>query len=246
MQCLPDQPLSAAERSVVDYINKQRLIINLLSISDIAEGAFVSNATVSRAIRKCGFSSLSEMKFRMAEDDKTTPGAYEMNRILSRSYEECLETLKSIDIPTVVEVVRRLRRARRVFLLANGLTALIAEEFALQLQCQHVNAFVISDTEMMLRLGQLLDERDAVFVLSVKCSREELATGARSAKRQGATVMGACCTVGTPLDDVCELLVRGFAKEIQPNRSFGGVSRLGLLIITRTIVEYMDANINDQ
>lgn len=35
IRCMPDQRLSEAERSVIEYINKQQCIINLLSISDI-------------------------------------------------------------------------------------------------------------------------------------------------------------------------------------------------------------------
>ena len=61
IKIVSEQKLTDAERSAVEYINRQIAIINLLSIEDIAEGAFVSNATVSRAIRKCGFSSFSEM-----------------------------------------------------------------------------------------------------------------------------------------------------------------------------------------
>ncbi len=239
IKCLPDKRLSDAERSAIEYINKQSCIIRLLSISDIAEGAFVSNATVSRAIRKCGFSSLSEMKFRLEEEVKETPGAYEMNRILSKSYTECLETIKRIDISAVIGIAHELRAAKVVYLLANGLTALIAEEFAVQLQCRKINVCLISDSEMMKKTDLLAGEGDLVVILSVKNSTPELAIGARLGRKAGAKVITLCCTEGTELDGLSDIALYGYTQSIHPNRSFGGTSRLGLLIMTRTIVEYL-------
>lgn len=242
VRCLPEQRLSEAERSVVAYINRQQCIINLLSISDIAEGAFVSNATVSRAIRKCGFASLSEMKFRLTEDTRNDRQSYEMNRILSKSYTECLESIKRIDIAAVITIAALLRQAGVVYLLANGLTALIANEFAVQLQCQKINVCTISDSEMMRRMDLLATERDVIFILSVKNSTPELAIGARLAKSVGATVICGCCTEGTALDELSDHILYGYTQSIHSNRLFGCTSRLGLMIITRTIVEYLAAD----
>ncbi|MBQ9783582.1 MAG: MurR/RpiR family transcriptional regulator [Clostridia bacterium] len=243
IRCLPDKRLSEAEESVIAYINQQRCIIHLLTITDIAEGAFVSNATVSRAIRKCGFGSLSEMKFRLTEDAKEDRQTYEMNRILSKSYTECLETIKQIDIGTVIEIVRMLRHAKVVYLLANGLTALIANEFAVQLQCQRINVCLISDSEMMRKMDLLAREGDLILILSVKNSRPELGIGARLGRKAGAAVVTCCCTRGTELDGLSDRVLYGYTQSIYSNRSFGGISRLGLLIITRTIVEYMASDV---
>ena len=238
-QYISGQRLSEAESAVMEYITKQRCIINLLSIEDIAKGAFVSNATVSRAIRKCGFSSFSEMKFRLSEEAKANKQSYEMNRILSKSYTECLETIKRIDISRIIEAAHKIRGAQTVYLLANGLTALIAEEFAIQLQCQKIHVVLISDSELMRKMNLLATPRDLILILSVKNSTPELAIGARHVKKKGAAVITCCCTAGTALDALSDLVIYGYTQDILPNQIFGGTSRLGLQIITRTIVEYM-------
>ncbi len=239
IRCEQDKRLSDAERAVVEYINAKQCVMELLSIADVADGAFVSNATVSRAVRKCGFSSFSELKFRLAEDAKRNPQTYEMNRILSKSYSECLETIRRLDIDAVIEIAARLRRAKTVYLLANGLTALVAEEFAFQLQCQKIPVNVISDSQMMKKMDLLAEPRDLVVILSVKNSTPELRIGAELAKKQGAAVVSICCTRGTALDEVSDLAVYGYTQSIYTNRMFGGTSRLGLMIITRTIAEYL-------
>ena len=239
LHCKAGQHLSSAEQAVVDYINEQQFFNDLLSISDIAEGAFVSIATVSRAIRKCGFSSLAEMKFRMTESMKENPQTYKMNRVLSMSYTECTETIKQIDIPTVIEIARVLRESSTIYLLANGITSLVASEFALQLQCQKIHCEAISDSQMMKRMDLLAEKGDVVFIISLQNTMPELVMGAKLAKQKGATVITCCCTRGTALDEVSDLILYGYTQSIYSNKLFGCASRLGLFIITRTIAEYM-------
>lgn len=239
IQCVHGEHLSEAEQAAVNFINDQSSRIDPLSISDIASGAFVSNATVSRAIRKCGFSSLSEMKVRLSDDKIDNRSQNEINQILSQSYLECIETIKSIDIHAVIRISALIKSVQMVYILANGLTALIAHEFAVQLQCQRINVCVISDSEMMKKMDLLAKSNDLILILSVKNSTPELAIGARLAKRIGAKIVSCCCTVGTELDRVSDIIVYGHSKKIAVNRAFGGTSRIGLFIITRTIVEYL-------
>ena len=47
------------------------------------------------------------------------------------------------------------------------------------------------------------------------------------------------------LEEFSDITIYGHTQPIYPNRIFGGTSRLALMIITRTIVEYM-AGENDR
>lgn len=57
---------------------------------------------------------------------------------------------------------------------------------------------------------------------------------------------GICCTQGTSLDEVSDLVVYGYTQSIYANRMFGGTSRLGRMIITRTIAEYLWTEAEEQ
>ena len=235
-----DAHLSNAESVAIQYINQHINQIEHMSISDIAEGAFVSNSTVSRAIRKCGFSSLAELKVLTGQEgnDAQQP-SYRINQILSKSYVECLETIKMIQIDAIIEIVRLLHGASRVFLLANGLTALVADDFAFQLQCQQINACVISDSQVMLKMDMLVKPDDVVMIISAKNTASELAVGAEQSHLRGAKVITCCCKKNTSLEEYSDIVVYGYTQDIVPNQAYGSTSRLGLSIITRTIVEYL-------
>ena len=67
---------------VVDYINANEAIIGDLTISEIAEHAYCSMSTVSRAIRKCGYASLAEMRVKLASAAKSQEQSLLVNEIL--------------------------------------------------------------------------------------------------------------------------------------------------------------------
>ena len=61
------QSLSESERCVIDFINQNETKIPLLSITSIAEKTFTSPATVTRAIQKCGFQGITELRYKLSQ-----------------------------------------------------------------------------------------------------------------------------------------------------------------------------------
>lgn len=239
--CEPDKQLSDSEREAIEYINRNQHMIPSMSISDLAEKAYVSTATISRAVRKCGFESLTEMKYRLSIEWKEEK-SYVINDILSKSYSECIKTIENISIDSVVNVVNCLRRAKTIYLLACGVTALVAEEFEFQLHCQRFNVCTISDPEIMRRMDRLATKDDLVIIISVKNTSADLLNCAKLVKQTNAKVITLCCKAGTPLEEISDISIIGHFQPITPNADFGSTSRLGLFIITRTIIEYLIAD----
>ncbi len=239
--CEPGKKLSDSEREAIRYINENQRSISSMSISDLAERAYVSTSTISRAVRKCGFENLTEMKYRLSSEWKEEK-SYVINNILSKSYNECTRTIENINIDNVVSIVGYLRSARMVYLLACGLTSLVAEEFEFQLHCQRFNVCTISDPEIMRRLDKLVTEDDLVIVLTVKNTSPDLYHCATLARKNNAKVVLLCCKNATPLEKVSDISIIGYFQPITPNAAFGSTSRLGLFIITRTIIEYLIAD----
>ena len=239
--CEAGKQLSESESVVIEYINQHQKSVPALSISELSELAFVSTATISRAVRKCGFESFTEMKFRLSQEMQESH-TYTLNDILSKSYNECIRTIENISTESMLKIVDYLRSTKRVYLLALGLTSLVAEEFEFQLQCQHFSVCTISDAEIIHRLDKVVQSDDLVIILSVKNTSPDLYTGACLAKKSGAKLVVLCCKKGTILEEVADISVIGFSQPVRPNADFGSTSRLGLFIITRTIVEYLIAD----
>lgn len=234
-----DRKLTAAEQTVIDYISQNEHLVAELTITDIAERAFVSAATVSRAIRKYGYENLTELRYKIASHDKLQPSLTLVNEILSKSYEECIRTLENIRISSILQVAEYIRRSNRIFIIGCGITSLVAQEFEFQLQCQGYNVWSTSDSEMLKRMDKLAHEKDLVFIFSVANSTPELAIAAECSRRQGAKVVVCCCKEHTPLEEFADVFILGHTSVIEPNYVYGSTSRLALQIIMRTIVEYL-------
>ena len=69
ISCSDWRKLTSTEQAEIDYINQNTELVAELSITEIAERAFVSTATVSRAIRKCGYENLMELRYKIASPD---------------------------------------------------------------------------------------------------------------------------------------------------------------------------------
>ena len=86
------QSLSESERCVIDFINQNETKIPLLSITSIAEKTFTSPATVTRAIQKCGFQGITELRYKLSQgtqSEQSSASPYAVNEILDKTFREC-------------------------------------------------------------------------------------------------------------------------------------------------------------
>lgn len=237
--CSDGCKLTATEQTAIDYINSHIAQIAELSITDIAELAFVSPATVSRAIRKCGYDNLIKLRYDLISYDSNQQSLAQVNKILAKSYDECVKTIDNIHIPSVLETAEYIRCAKRIIIIGCGLTYLAAQEFEFQLQCQGYPVWSLSDSQMLKQLDRLVSNEDLVVILSVANSTPELAVAAELCKKQGAKLVVCCCTGGTKLEEYADVFLLGHSSLIYPNHLYRSTSRLALHIITRTITEYL-------
>lgn len=238
LKCESDKHLSHAEQIAIDYINANADKIAELTITDIAEQAFVSKSAVSRAIRKCGVANMTDMRYKIALGEVAKKN-YLVNEILDKSYTDCMKTLELIDTSSILKVVELIHSARIIHVLAGGTTRMVAEEFAFQLQSQGFNAYVQCDSGVMKRMESLVTPEDLVIIFTVNNDSPDLIVGAETVKKQGVTLVTCCCKKGTTLEEYSDIMIYGYSQKIEPKRGFETTSRLGLQVIVRTIVEYL-------
>lgn len=236
------EKLSEAERSVVDFINKNENKITVMSITVIAEKTFTSVATVSRTIQKCGFSGISELRYKVSQNDtnkNSVSSPYTVNNILSKSYREATETIDNISITSIFKTIEYLKKAKRILIYARGFTALVAEEFQMYLQLLGYNAIIVKDVMWMLNTDKIVHKDDVVFIISIRNSTKELAESACAAKRKGAKVILCCCISPNNIEKYSDICLYGHTEQILHTQGLNVYSRIPLSIITRTIIEYI-------
>ena len=89
--------LSESEKHVIDYLNDHEKELSDLSITMIAARTYTSLATVSRAIRKCGYNGISELRYSLQQRQPLySPDSLSVNDILTQSLRECTRTIDNI------------------------------------------------------------------------------------------------------------------------------------------------------
>ena len=240
LKCEQGKHLTHTEQVAIDYINQNMETIVGLTISEIADQSFVSAPTVSRAIRKCGISKLPDLRLQITMREIAKEN-FLVNCIFEKAYRECTRTLERMDTSTILKAVEHIHTAKKIIILANGYTRLAAQEFELQLQWLGYNASLQWDLNIIERLDMLVGEEDLVIIFSVMNSKPELAIGAKKAKSKGARIITCCCTEGTKLEELSDIVIYGYYETIFSKKDFGNTNLLALSLIGRIITEYIIA-----
>lgn len=127
--------LTSTEKNVIDWINENEILIPQRSINEIADESFVSPATVSRAIRKCGFSGIAEMKYKVSAKMKYKIDGQIVNEIFQRSITECNKTIEALNVDTILRVIRYIKFSKKFGLLQEGQLHLLLGTLSSNFSC---------------------------------------------------------------------------------------------------------------
>ena len=241
LKCEKGQRLTTSEQNAIDYINENVDIIGDMTIYEIAEKAFVSTATISRAIKKCGIKNLLDVRYQLAVKQIAKQN-FVANDILEKVYIECTKTIERIDTTTVLKFVEYLHSAKKITILAQGGTELAARELETHLRWQGILSCVETDPTVMRRMKLSTKETDLVIIYSVANTNPELQIAAKLAKGQGANIITCCCNAGTELEEYSDVVITpGMFQSNWQKNGFRTPSLLGLHIINRIIIEFLTA-----
>ncbi len=125
------QSLTKTESEIIKFINDNEERMSQLSIVDIAFDTYSSPATVSRAIRKCGVNGFNELRYRLTSKNNDDE-IQNMGEIINKSFVEAIQVVDIISVTNVLNIINCLVKAKRIYVLARGLTEYVGEEFTLK------------------------------------------------------------------------------------------------------------------
>lgn len=243
--------LTTSERMVVDYINNNENKLATMSIVDIADATFTSTATVSRAIKKCGLKGFTEFRYRLLSDNKDNKDnknyeAYKgVNSILEKSLMEVSRTLDNISLKDIVSIVNTLKSTKRIYIIARGLTELVANEFDYKLKLLGYNSFLVTDPNIMVKITERLDGNETLVVFSLRGETQSIVDACKNAKKQNCTIISCCCEKQSTLKDLSDISIIGEKHKDVSIKDYEVTSRIPLNVISRVIIDYLINTVNE-
>ena len=240
--------LSPAEQRVARVVIEEAATAAQLTISDLAERARSSQATVVRFCRAMGFGGYSELRLTLAAEagraaeaitlgepvgsdiSETDDLAQVVKKIAFADARAVEETATQIDIAVLEQVVDLVVGARRVDIYGVGASAFVAADFQHKLHRIGRIAYAWSDTHVALTSAALLDERDVAFGISHTGTTTDTLEAFAEAGRNGARTVALTNFPRSPLGRSAELVLTTAARETT-FRSGAMSSRLAQLTV---------------
>ena len=194
-----------SEKKVADFILSNQEALPYLSISQLAEGAAVAEATVSRFCRRVGFRNFAEFKVNTANTslrfkpaNNPLSGQIEQTdtvesicqKLYTAEMEAISQTMEVLRPESVLAAADLLEKAGRVLCMGQGGSMLIAQEAA-HLFSTVDNRFVpVIDSHMQAISAAMMEPEDVIMFFSYSGStRAMMETLKLARERQGKVIL---------------------------------------------------------
>ena len=158
------------------------------SSKNISTLLYVSEASLSRFAKKCGFKGYREFLFRYLEvfhedkeivDDRTKAVFNSYQELLNKSY-------NLIDEEQMWSIVNKLSTYKRVYIYGMGSSGVAATEFKLRFIRIGIDVEAITDSHLMKMNSVRINEECLVIGISISGRTQPVISSLRAAKEQGA------------------------------------------------------------
>lgn len=166
---------TTVERSIADFFiyNREEMDFSAKAVSG---RLFVSEASLSRFAKKCGFKGYREFIYQYSESFVVQQESMTGNtRTVLNTYQELLnKTYNLVDEKQVERICRYMVKAARVFVCGMGSSGLAAREMELRFMRIGVDITSMDHGDMMRMRGVFLDGNSLVFGISISGEAEDV------------------------------------------------------------------------
>jgi RpiR family transcriptional regulator, carbohydrate utilization regulator len=220
--------ISNSEEAVFDYLEKNFKTIPKITVTQLADKSFTSQATVNRACKTLGFFGFSELKFAIAQDLQL------MNTVTTRHISRTENILSKIYFEGTQQVVKQILDGnRKVLLFGLGASDISAQYFQRQLLYFGIPTIIIEQEKMLDNFRDYL-----LFVLSSSGETMRCLQLVKRAKELNMTVL-AITKSRSSLTNHCDA---AFLHDV-PVDKLDGISReqqLHMIIMLNEIIDQID------
>lgn len=187
-----------AGQKVAEYILAHPQDVMHASVTEVAEAAQVSEATVVRLCQRIGYNGFQDLRVSLARDmveptkfihEDVKPGddaTIVVQKVLHADIEALTETLKVLDVADVQRAADMILQAKRVEFYGIGFAGLVAIDASYRLLSIGVNAVAQSDSHMQAVSASLSGPDVVVVAISHSGSSKEIVDALRLAQEAGA------------------------------------------------------------
>ena len=197
-----------AERTIADFFINNGEKMNF-SAKVISQKLFVSEASLSRFAKKCGFKGYREFIYQYEESfvEKNEFALDNIRQVLD-AYQELLnKAYKLIDETQIGRISGYLSRLYRVFVCGMGNSGLAAREMGIRFMRVGVDINSVTDSDLIKMLTVLQNENCLAIGISISGEKEEILFFLKEAHKKGAKTVLITATNKESFKEFCDEIV---------------------------------------
>lgn len=212
--------LTNAEKIVADFFIKNTDVDIDFSAQNIAQMMHVSEASITRFSKKCGYAGYREFIYvynvQIAEpiDSHTL-----LTKNVLSDYEEILnKTYSLIDENQIQRIIEHILKAKRVYFYGIGSSGLVAQEMKSRFMRLGLYCDAFTDADLMRINSSLLTEEALVIALTISSETPAILNSLELAHKQKAKTVVLTAKNKVHLNDYCDEVLLLATRE---NLNFG-------------------------
>lgn len=241
------ETLTNTEKKIANFVLENYEDVLQFNVSDFAERAGVSEASIVRFCRSIGYKGYQDFKINAAKD--TLPKEKHLNPLLEK--DDSIETickkifssgtnvlnmtLASLDAKKVEAVRDQIRHANKMVFFGSGGSILVARDAQHKFLKIGITALAFEDMDMQLMVSSLMKEGDLAFGISHSGNNIKVLNCLQNAMSGGATVVALTGPGKSAMDRLAHYSLH-CASEKTMFRSESVSTRLAQLAIMDTLV----------
>ena len=223
----PDFRASKADRVLMEYICRQAAVVPHTAIAQLAQQAGVSEATITRFVKKMGYDGLQAFKLALAreltqrghrsiisssicsEESAKVTG----RKLLDANISTLEKTLASLPEGRIEACAALLRAAKRLRFIGLGNSGFVAREAAYKFYRIGFDSMGLDDSHWMLMMASLARAGDLILAVSHSGASPEVLKALELGKKQGAVTIAITSSEPNAMAKAADLHISYEARE---------------------------------
>lgn len=196
------------EKNIADFFihNRKKQDFSAKTISELL---YVSEASLSRFAKKCGYSGYREFLYQYNESFVEKKGTNTGNtRVVLNTYQELLNrTYSLVDERQILRIRQYLNWAKRVVVCGKGSSGLAASEMEIRFMRIGVDIDSIIDSDLIRMQAVFQDSNSLVFAFSISGAKKEIIYLLKEAHKRGAKTVLLTANCNEKYEEFCDEVV---------------------------------------
>jgi RpiR family carbohydrate utilization transcriptional regulator len=212
--------LGVGDMKVATLLLEQPDSVIYQSVSEVADSAATSTATVIRFAQKLGFRGFHELKLALAQDLAAFEQAGEesdrsvLERVTIAGAQSVRDAAALVTIEAFEAAVAILDSARRALWVAVGTSAPLAQDAAYRFRAIGMESEAPADVHVQHVASRLLQPDDVCVAISHTGSTQETLAAVEAAKEAGARTVALTSFMHSPLTEIADVILTAGSREV--------------------------------